>query len=468
MPKVLLALVLFSLALIAVWPLLAQNPRPTPTASPAHAPPHAETSPNPAREDLGEEAVSAIDADLTRAVEDLAHRIDHEGTRTVLQKILPLLQVEVFGFTVGQLLLSFTILLAGLLFRNVLALFVLNRVVRWAEHSKTIDERVVHALIKPLSFFLLLLAVYFALLLLPLSPGVFSLAGNLFRGLTMLTVVWGLYMLTEVLADHLEKRFTSQRASVLSGFAPLIKKSLKIFVVVIGVLMTIDNLGYNVTGILATLGLGTAAVALASQDTIRNAFGALMIALDRPFRVGDWIQVGDKVDGTVEAIGLRSTKVRTFPKTVVSIPNGVLANEYINNWSEMPKRRVRQVVGITYEATAEDMEGLVEDIRGLLREDEGVHQEFILVNFTDFGDSSLDVLVYYFTTTTVWLEHMDIRQRINGKIMRAIQARGLSIAFPTRSLYLDGPVAHKLAEMPFASRWDLPRDFGGDSSQLPS
>jgi MscS family membrane protein len=188
-----------------------------------------------------------------------------------------------------------------------------------------------------------------------------------------------------------------------------------------------------------------------------------MIVLDRPFKVGDWIQVGDKVDGDVESIGLRSTKVRTWPKTIISIPNGVLANEYINNWSRMPKRRVKQVVGITYEATARDMEELVEEIRDILRKDEGVQQDFILVNFTDFGESSLDILVYYFTTTTAWLAHMDIRQRINCKIMEAVNRRGLSIAFPCRSVYLEGPAASRLAELPYASRWDAPTALPGDS-----
>jgi MscS family membrane protein len=138
--------------------------------------------------------------------------------------------------------------------------------------------------------------------------------------------------------------------------------------------------------------------------------------------------------------------VRTWAKSQLTIPNKVLANEIIENWSRMPKRRVKQVVGVTYETSPDDMEGLVEDIRRLLREDDGVNQDFILVNFTDFGSSSLDILVYYFTSTTKWLEHMDIRQRINLKIMRAVAERGLSVAFPTRTVYFEGEVARRLAD----------------------
>ena len=170
------------------------------------------------------------------------------------------------------------------------------------------------------------------------------------------------------------------------------------------------------------------------------------LVADRPFKVGDWIQVGNKVDGDVEEIGMRSTKVRTWSKSLMSIPNKVLANEMIENWSKMPKRRVKQYIGVTYSTPADSMHDLVEDIKQLLREDEGVQQDFILVNFTDFGDSSLQILVYYFTSTTAWLAHMDIRQRVNIKIMKAVEGRGASMAFPTRSLQFEGDIAERIAD----------------------
>jgi MscS family membrane protein len=207
----------------------------------------------------------------------------------------------------------------------------------------------------------------------------------------------------------------------------------------------IQNLGYSVSSLLAGLGIGGLAVALAAQESLGNFFGSISIIADRPFKVGDWIQVGDRVDGDVEEIGLRSTRVRTWSKSQLTIPNKVMAGEIIENWSRMPKRRVKQIVGVTYETKPEDMGALVEDIRELLRADEDVHQEFILVNFTDFGASSLDILVYYFTKTTKWLEHMDVRQRINLKIMKAVNARGLSIAFPTRTVYFEGDIASQMA-----------------------
>ena len=390
-----------------------------------------------ADDDPGQETVLKITNGVEEAMRDVAK--SNPLASDVLNATLDFLKLDFFGLTVGQLLLSLTILFLSLLFRNILSNAILKRLVQFAKRNDWIDHRLVLALTRPLSFFLLVGGVYLSLVTLPFVTEIELILGNVFRGLSMLAVVWGVIELSDLLAEQLEKHFATHGDSILSGFAPLIKKTLKVFVFSIGVLLTIDNLGYNVTGILATLGLGTAAVALAAQDSIKNAFGTLMIVLDRPFQVGDWIQVGDKVDGNVESIGLRSTKVRTWPKTIISIPNGVLANEYINNWSRMPKRRVKQIVGISYDATAKDMEELVEEIRRILRNDSGVHQEFILVNFTDFGESSLDILVYYFTSTIAWLDYMDIRQRVNQQIMEAVNRRGLSIAFPARSLYLEGP-----------------------------
>lgn len=372
--------------------------------------------------------------------------------------IWSLLNFEIYIFTFREILLSFSLLLLTLAFRNVLTKIIFKWLKKMAANTKTdLDDRTLEALEKPVSLFLLLLGVYLAVVVLPLDPEVLGLIIILFRGVSMLFVFWGLLRLIDVAAD-IASEVTDKKGMAVSGFIPLIQKVVRIFVYIIAFIMVVDNLGYSVGGIIATLGLGGAAFAFASKDTIANLYGSLALALDRPFKVGDWIMVGNQVDGDVEEIGLRSTKVRTWPKTVISIPNQVMANEIINNWSRMPKRRVKQIVGVTYESKPEDMEGLVEDIRGLLREDEGVNQDFILVNFTDFAESSLNILVYYFTNSIAWLEHMDVRQRINCKIMRAVDARGLSIAFPTRTVYFEGDIAENLgASLPGDTGPTMPR-----------
>ncbi|WP_269542210.1 mechanosensitive ion channel family protein [Cerasicoccus fimbriatus] len=422
------------------------------------------------------ETASDLGDSLRTSVLDIAHdAVDATGFRS---EISTFLNFKIGSFRMKDLALSFFILLVAMMMRNFLTRVFFKRLQAMARKTAfEHDDELLKVLEKPFSLFLLALGIYLAILALPLSSMLEGLVGDLFRGLTMVLAVWGMLRATDIFTNIFSNQLAA-RNSALHGFVPTINKSLKIFIVIVGVLLVIDNLGYNVGGILATLGLGGAAIAFASQDTIKNLFGTFMIMLDRPFKVGDWIMVGDKVDGDVEEIGLRSTKVRTWPKTVISIPNGVLANEYINNWTRMPKRRVKQVIGITYEATAEDMEALVQDIRQILGNDEGVNQEFILVNFTDFGSSSLDILVYYFTLSTKWLEYMDVRQRVNCKIMRAIHKRGLSVAFPTRTLYLDGQVARHMAQVDYEDRWETqpgrgamgggrPADTGIDPNRPP-
>ena len=130
-------------------------------------------------------------------------------------------------------------------------------------------------------------------------------------------------------------------------------------------------------------------------------------------------------------------------------------------------RRVKQTIGVTYSTSADEMDALVEAIRTLLKEDEGVQQDFILVNFTDFGESSLEILVYYFTTTVAWIDHMNVRQRINTKIMRAVEERGLSFAFPSRSLYLENTGARQWADREIDGRDEFPSLSGDSGPQMP-
>lgn len=357
------------------------------------------------------------------------------------------LQTEVLGFTLGTLLSGFLILLVTMLFRNVITRSIFKRLLAYTQKTRfTLDEEVVEALEKPVSYFILTLGIFLAVLALPMEPSTEGYVITGYRGVTMLLFFWGLIRVVDVFTANLNK-LIKDPSSALMGFTPLIRRTVRYFIGVVGLLVVIDNLGGNIGAIIASLGIGGAAVALASRDTIANMFGSLNIVLDRPFKVGDWIQVGDSIDGTVESIGLRSTRVRLFTRTLLSVPNNVLANSTVINWSAMPMRRIRAEIGITYEATADDIEAICDDIRKFLANDKEIHQSFHMVNFTGFGDSSLTILVYCFTVTTVWKEHMDVQQRVFCSIMRMVEARGLSVAFPTRTLYLEGEVARKLAGM---------------------
>lgn len=344
-------------------------------------------------------------------------------------------EYQIYGFDVAQLSESFLIVILTMIFRTAIARSIFRYFIgRTERNHQPLRNALLAQLEPPFSTFILLFGLFLGVKVLPMEGGTAAFVTNVYKAGTMVIIAWGLVRLTDLFIDALTARAKTQKSS-LTGFMPLIKKSIKIFIVIVGGLMVIDNLGYKVGGILATLGIGGAAIAFASKDTVANFFGSLCIVLDRPFKVGDWIKIGEKINGDVISIGLRSTRIKTFFATIVSIPNSVLANEVIDNWSRMPKRRVKQNIGLNYGTPPDTMHVIVEDIRKLLREDKDVNQDFIMVNFTDFGESSLDITVYYFTKTTNWLQYLDVRQKINIEIMKIVASRGSSIAFPSRALY---------------------------------
>lgn len=241
----------------------------------------------------------------------------------------------------------------------------------------------------------------------------------------------------DILSIYLRIRAEKTEGKFDDQLVPLISKSLKIFIFVVGFASIIKNLGYSISGILAGLGIGGIAIAMAAKDSLSNIFGSITIFLDNPFQVGDWIKAGD-VEGTVESIGFRSTKLRTFYKTQISIPNNKIANITIDNFSRMHMRRISMTIGFTYETTADEMEKAIAKIKEVLKTHPGVYKDFFLVNFTEFGPSSLDVMLYYFANTVVWADYLQIRQEVNLAIMRVLKEVGVEFAFKSMSIYLRG------------------------------
>lgn len=343
------------------------------------------------------------------------------------------------GITLGQYALAFLAIFLSIVLRKVLASVGVRALRRLTKLTKTdLDEMLLEAVAPPLSAAVMLIGLYAAVIILdlPNEPvDVRRFVSVALRVAVITDVAWLFLRIIDAFSAYFLSIARRTDTALDDQLIPLIRKSLKVFVALLATVFTIQNLGYSVASLLAGLGIGGLALALAAQDTLSNLFGSLTVLLDRPFAVGDWIEF-DGHEGVVEEVGFRSTRVRTFAKTQVSVPNRVLANSVVNNWSRMPIRRVKMVVGVTYQSTARQMEAAVEGIKNILRGHKEVHQDFFLVNFTDFGSSSLDIFVYYFTTTTVWPEYLRIRQEVNVEIMKLLERLGMEVAFPSRTVYL--------------------------------
>src|SRR5210317_1234906 len=358
---------------------------------------------------------------------------------------------EILGITIGRYATALGIVLAAFIAKKIFAFFFTRAIVPLAQKSRQeLDDRFLACLHKPLEFLIFLIGLFVAVEFLQLPVEPFDLkkfASALLKALFILDIAWFFFNMVDMV-DHYLNQWASRTESALDDhLAPLVRKTLRIFIVIMAGLMAIQSFGYPVTGVLASLGIGGLAFALAAKDTVSNIFGSLMIIFDRPLHVGDWIKAGD-MEGTVEEVGFRSTKIRTFAKTLISVPNNIIANMALDNFSRMPKRRIRLTVGVTYETTPTQMRQAVNRIREMLKTHPAIDQEFFLVNFTDFGASSLDIMVYCFTTTTVWGEYLDARQDVSLKIMDILENMGLEIAFPSRTVYLHNPEDNPLDSGP--------------------
>ena len=340
--------------------------------------------------------------------------------------------------SLGQLGLAFLFILGGLVIRKV-TLYLFGRYVRSAaKRSETdVDDLLVDAVGKPAGAAILLVALYFAVQSFSLADRAAMWSQTAFSILISVGVAWLMLRLVNVLTHLLHGWAQKTDTALDDQLVPLVNRAAKIVVGLLGALMILQNMGYSISGLIAGLGVGGLAVALAAQKTLADLFGSVMLLTDRPFLTGDWIKSPDAgIEGVVERIGFRSTRIRTFEKTLISVPNSRLADFIIDNIAQRPMRRVWITVGITYGTTAAEMREAVKGIEEILKGQAEVNQEFFLVYFTDFNTSSLDIMVYYFTETVVWTDYLRIREEVNLKIMSLLEEMQLSVAFPTRTVHI--------------------------------
>lgn len=249
-------------------------------------------------------------------------------------------------------------------------------------------------------------------------------------------IVWSLYKLTEVFNQRLQNYADHSDNNLDSHLVPLLGKTLRVFVMIFGVLVVIQNLGINVMSLLAGLGIGGLALALAAKDTAANFFGSIMILLDRPFRVGDWIVTGS-TEGLVEEVGFRSTRIRTFYGSLISIPNSELATANIDNMGKRDSRRTLTELGLTYDTPPEKIEAFVEGVKNIIKANPATKKDAIQVAFNRYGDFSLQIIVVFFLKVDSWGDELIERQNIYNDILRLAREIGVEFAFPTQTLHME-------------------------------
>ncbi|MBE0491429.1 MAG: mechanosensitive ion channel family protein [Sulfurospirillum sp.] len=353
-----------------------------------------------------------------------------------MQEFLSYMNYTVFGIKIMEIVAAIFIVSLSLLLRKILSKIVLKTVKTFTQKTATsLDDKLLEILEEPLKIAIVLLGLFIAKRWLHLETFDVILT-SIIKSLAIFTFFWILYRAIshfEYTFSSFSKKFGKTLSKDIENF---LIKTLKLIIIIVGGMSILQEWGINVTAFVASLGLVGMAFALAAKDTAANLFGSLVIFTDRPFKIGDWIQT-PSVEGIVDEIGIRSTKIRTFAQALVSVPNANIANEAITNWSRMGKRRIKMRLGLTYSTNTQQMRDILTQIRAMLQAHPDIHKDQIMVYFDEFADSSLSLFCYFFTTTTLWAEYLHVREKINLAIMKIIEENGASFAFPSQSLYIE-------------------------------
>ncbi len=330
------------------------------------------------------------------------------------------------------------LIFVGVLVERVLT-FVLVRVVagRLAPtvRARRIDDGLIKAAMRPLGVVAMAGLWWLGLLTLGLPPQALAILLLAVKFLAIASFVWAAYRAVDVVTAVLESYAAETDTKYDDLLIPLLRSSAKVFIAAFGTVFLADNLNINITGLLAGLGLGGIAFALAAQDTVKNFFGSITVLVDRPFQVGDWVIIND-IEGTVETVGFRSTRIRTFYNSLVTLPNANLISASVDNYGARRYRRWRSLLGVAYDTPPEKIDVLCEGIRELVRRHPYTRKDYFHVYLNGFGASSLDILIYVFWETPDWATELRERHRFVVDVLRLTRHLGVEIAFPTRTLWL--------------------------------
>ena len=358
------------------------------------------------------------------------------------QEILTVWRVGILNTTLGDIFIAIGVFLAFLLVRRIFSRFFCYVCHRLSRQTETdIYDRTLEAIKRPLEFTFVIIGLYISGQVVELSPALNTIFGQIIRSLIAFTIFWSIFRMLDPLSLLLNRSSMffgneSMHETIKSFFI----KIAKFVVVCSGIAAVFQEWGFNVAAVLGSLGLVGMAVALGAQDIIKNLFAGLTIFLDHIFEKGNWIKTPD-VEGTVEEIGFRGTKIRQFDKALVTIPNSKLANEALINYSRMTNRRIYWMIGVEYRSTTQQIQNILRAITTYVHEcgDYETDPEITktLIFLDSFGSSSIDIMLYCFTKTTVWGEWLEVKERLAYKIKEIVEAEKASFAFPSQSIYVE-------------------------------
>jgi MscS family membrane protein len=351
--------------------------------------------------------------------------------------VLEVWNTGVFGYSIGDALVALLIILVFYALRGLFRRVVIGTIERWAKRTKsTLDDQIAQTLGGPLQLLFVALGVFFAFQYLDLEGEFETFGDNIVRSLIAFAIFWGLYNAITPLSVLLKKLENFLTREMVSWLVTGIKWG----VLFLGAATILQMWGIQVGPILAGLGLFGVAVALGAQDLFRNLIGGLCVLIEKRFKVGDWIEVDSTVNGTVEHIGFRSTKIRLFNLSPLYVPNQKLSDGALINYSNMTYRRIYWQIRLEYRASVEQLKNIRAQIEDYLKTDGAfvtTSDASLFVRYDSFNESSIDLMLYTFTKTTVWAEWLEHKENLAYRIKEIVEDNGCHFALPSQSVYIE-------------------------------
>ncbi|MFY0673676.1 MAG: mechanosensitive ion channel family protein [Bacteroidia bacterium] len=372
------------------------------------------------------------------AIPRLHNEVFPSWIRWIINLVPTSLHTEFLGLELGQWVGVLIIILLALTLHRVLTfvfrLAFLNVFKRF--NKEYIGSNLLKTVARPLSWFILVQFVEQAVpaLLLPISVSKYVIM--VLNAIAPLIGTILFYNLVGLLADFFKKKAAKTEGTLDDQLVPLVSKMVKVVVIVVGIAYILFGFGWDIRPYLVGVSFGGIALALAAQDTVKNLFGSAMIFLDRPFQIGDWINYKG-MDGTVEEVGFRTTRIRTFYNSVISIPNGNLADNHVDNYGMRVYRRYSTKITVTYDTPPEVIEVFVEGLKEIVRNHPQTRKDYYEIHMNDLGATSLQILFYIFFQTADWSGELKARHEVLIAVIKLANQLGVRFAFPTQTLHIE-------------------------------
>lgn len=406
-----------------------------------------------------------------REIDRLHKEVYPFGTDKLLNLLPKLGSKKYFGLHLWQLLGILTLIVLSFTFHKILTFISRNLIVRLLHKYGKVDiaRNYILPAAKPLSLFVVFM---FVRLLVPVLQLPVWITSYLIKGVDAALPLFATifcYRLVDVLSAYMEKLARESENTLDDQLVPLVRKILKTFVIVVGVIAILKGFRFDIWPLLTGLSIGGLAFALAAQDTLKNLFGSLMIFVDRPFQIGDWVTSGD-IDGTVEEVGFRSTRVRTFRDSVMYVPNSIISNSNVDNHGKRNYRRFYTKLSITYDSPSRLIEVFVKGVERIVLAHPETRKDYYNIFLNDYSASSLDIMLYIFFDVPTWTDELRCRQEIMLEVNKLAEHLGVRFAFPTQTLMIEQMPGQKTLTPEYTQSSDemselLDNYFDGQSKQ---